>query len=169
MRPRYKGSKLIAKEINVYTDYSQLTAEEYEDRMGPTIVIGASSYSGIKGFIKTTKPIDGSFPPLFEFFRDPALFAFLEPYLFKVNTKDNLISFPLPGNFTVTGAGSKTPTLNSYKDVFKQDGTLNAPTADALLKFGIAYSVWESQYMGGYRRDRSFGIVTGKHLYMNLV
>ena len=33
MRPRYKGSKLIAKEINVYTDYSQLTAEEYSSKL----------------------------------------------------------------------------------------------------------------------------------------
>ena len=76
MRPRYKGSKLIGAKINEYTDYSQLTAEEYTARFNntipPSLGGGIFPQQGVEisdyqpEFIRTTKPMDGSIPPLFD-------------------------------------------------------------------------------------------------------
>jgi hypothetical protein len=75
MRPRYKGSKLIGAKINEYTDYSQLTADEYTARynndtsnlLGILPVVGKDLDTNFPEFIRTTKPMDGTLPSLAQF------------------------------------------------------------------------------------------------------
>jgi hypothetical protein len=55
MRPRYKGSKLIGAKINEYTDYSQLTADEYTARYN-------NDTSNLLEFFQLWEGLDTNFP-----------------------------------------------------------------------------------------------------------
>jgi len=168
MRPRYKGSKLIGAKINEYTDYSQLNAAEYSSRLYNDVSTPGGIFPGFvddwkeNNFIRTTKPIDGSFPPLFEFTKStPTVISYINDNRFK----GNYAPFPIPGSAMITTDtaivfGRSSP-FQSKKDVFKQNGTLfenesSAPLGE-IIAFGNGLAIWECQYMGGYRRDRSYG------------
>ena len=180
MRPRYKGSKLIGAKINEYTDYSQLTAEEYTTRLDNDI----SNYSGINpfpspdgntsgnnnnNFIRTTKPMDGSFPPLFEIYgHNNPLYA---DRINKLFFKGNYVNFPVRGTAYIWGAlvagGPRyTDPIISKQQLFNQKGYIKAKDGGSLepgtingINYAIGQSIvsWECQWMGGYRRDRSYG------------
>ena len=170
MRPRYKGSKLIGAKINEYTDYSQLTAEEYTARFNntipPSLGGGIFPQQGVEisdyqpEFIRTTKPMDGSIPPLFDTYTNNTN---PKPRYSKQSLKGNYIPFPAPGTAYVsfTGGALFTSPINSKQDLFNQDGSLiGAYTFFGPIvnrQVGNALMAWECQYMGGYRRDRSYG------------
>jgi hypothetical protein len=135
MRPRYKGCKLIGKEINKYTDYDQsLTHTEWRDR---NQIFNASN----KGYITTTKPLDGTFPFPFTLKRDTSLN--LEAF-FSTGTKGNLL-FPIPYR-----------NIKSLKDIIEQNGNLIGYPVE-LSQVISAVIAHECQQAGGYRRDRSYG------------
>jgi hypothetical protein len=161
MRPRYKGSKLIAKEINKYTDYSQLTAEEYSSHLYNNTNISGGIWPGYDNwesndFIKTTKPIDGSFPPLFEFYKQLPI---IQSYVNDNRFMGNRITSTIPGKALSLSNGLGwdffTTSPLKYKTAFKQNGGLIGDTI--FEQFGNGMMIWECQYMGGYRRDRSYG------------
>jgi len=137
MRPRYKGSKLIAKEINKYTDYDKdLTEVEW---VGKNPAFGAVGSN--EGFITTTKPIDGTFPFPFTLERDTPWDLSL---FYSVHFKGNLL-FPIPYQ-----------NIKTIKDIITQEGHLRGyPTDITELIFGLVAN--ESQKAGGYRKDRSYG------------
>ena len=185
MRPRYKGSKLIGAKINEYTDYSQLTTNEYNSRLyrddsvdggilWNLIVTPGPPFATIRkdwlknDFIRTTKPIDGTFPPLYEMVSTLSGYeGFINNSLFK----GSLITSKIPGSvlaFTASGAfygtvSASYSTTQGGNDIFNQDGTLKGkdgvsdPPHYGLIKYANAILAWECQYMGGYRRDRSYG------------
>ena len=163
-RPRYEGSKLIGAKINEYTDYTQSTPEEFLRRITNLV----RDYPGNRpvGFINTTKPIEVTFPVgLFKIYdTSPGLkAAAFVPYfkgrpLFPVLTSELKPDYPgLPGQ---TFDGLNFP-LNSLGDLFKQNGEIKVKSEAYIYKkqqrVYFAFLVQESQYSGGYRRDRSYG------------
>jgi len=146
MRARYKGCKLIAKEINKYTDYTQ-DSNDFNRRMGSRLQVFFKSVgTDFIGFIKTTKPMDGTF-------------AF--PYTIKLNNNGVLDNYwfqrPLKGRLLFPAGRVK-----SLKNLINQRGNFrmyNGVYTDPSLMDAIedVFYAWESQFTGGYHRDISYG------------
>tara|TARA_R100000908_G_C3755710_1_gene150231 strand:- start:4311 stop:6020 length:1710 start_codon:yes stop_codon:yes gene_type:complete len=132
MRPRYKGSKLIGAKINEYTDYTQLTADKFGLR-------NRFLDQDRLGYINTTKTIDGTFPYPLTFERDTTVDANI---FFRADLRGNKI-FP-------------NPAFNSERDLLNQNGTI-PPGNNDILEIVNGILSFESQYAGGYLRDRSYG------------
>jgi hypothetical protein len=133
MRPRYKGSKLIGAKINEYTDYTQLSKEEFASRFKLFVTDN-------KGYINTTKPLDGTFPYPLNLERA----GYDAEGFFVLNLRGNRL-FP-------------NPVFNSEKNFLLQNG--NVPylgTGFGIPSLSFTFISFENQYCGGYFRDRSYG------------
>lgn len=134
MRPRYKGSKLIGAKINEYTDYTQLSFNEFKGRNKLIDFINNDEI----GYINTSKPIDGTFPYPLTFGRDTTLSG---SFFFTSLYRGSQI-FP-------------NPAFNSEKDLLNQNGTISGNSDIFEIFNGIL--TFENQNAGGYFRDRSYG------------